>query len=248
VNQPDGSRVPQIIVLAAILGISFIICTLIFTNAFVEVRSTSTITVTGAAEKQLKSDLIVWTASFSRRSAQLSEAYAALQNDLKEVKDYLKAKGVQESEITIMPISMTTFYAVDQHGRETNEVRGYGLWQSVEVRSTKVDEIAALSREASELINKGIDFQSNPPQYFYTKLNELKVEMLAEATANARKRAEQIAEHGGGRIGPIRSAKMGVFQIKPINSVEVSDYGINDTSSLEKTITAVVNAEFYIKQ
>jgi hypothetical protein len=85
-----------------------------------------------------------------------------------------------------------------------------------------------------------------PPQYFYTKLSDMKVDMLADATLNAKKRAEKIAINGGGKIGPLRSTKMGVFQITPVYSNEVSDYGINDTSSLEKKITAVVNVEFYI--
>lgn len=238
---------PQFAVLAAILGLSLIVSTLIFSSAFVKVRSTSAITVTGSAEKQIKSDLIVWSAVFSRRSAKLPEAYTAIKKDLEEVRAFLKAKGVDDEEITVMPLSVNTFYAVDSHGRETSQVTGYGLTQSVEVKSKRVDKITAVSRESSELINKGIEFQSMPPQYFYTKLNELKVDMLAEATKNARKRAEQIATQGGGQLGPLRSSKMGVFQITPVYSTEVSDYGICDTSSLEKKITAVVNTEFAIK-
>jgi hypothetical protein len=247
VAENNGKCSPQLAVPAVILGISLIICTFVFTSAFVKVRSTSIITVTGSAERAIKSDLVVWNGVFSRRSTTLADAFAATKSDLEQVQAVLKAKGVQGDEITVMPLSVNTFYAVDNYGRETSRVSGYGLTQSVEVRSNRVDEITAISRESAELINMGVEFQSMPPQYFYTKLNELKIGMLAEATENAKKRAEQIAAQGGGKLGPLRASRMGVFQITPVHSTEVSDYGISDTSSLEKKITAVVNAEFAIK-
>ncbi|MBI4970275.1 MAG: SIMPL domain-containing protein, partial [Candidatus Omnitrophica bacterium] len=80
-----------------------------------------------------------------------------------------------------------------------------------------------------------------------TGLGELKIEMLREATKDAKKRAEEIATSSGNKIGPIRSARMGVFQITPVNSYDTSDSGYNDTSSLEKRVTAVVKAEFAIQ-
>ncbi|MEW6182484.1 MAG: SIMPL domain-containing protein [Bacillota bacterium] len=246
-GEKKGCPAAQLTVFALVVGISCIICTLIFTSAFVKVRSNSAITVTGSAEKVLKSDLIVWDGSFSRRSATLAEAYAAMKKDLEDVKAFLKEKGVPEEEITVMPINMNTFYAADKSGMQTSQITGYGLMQTVQVKSKRVDEIGSVSRESSELINRGIEFQSSPPQYFYTKLSSLKIGMLAEATKNARERAERIASQGGGRLGPLRSSKMGVFQITPVYSTEVSDYGILDTSSLDKKITAVVNTEFAIK-
>ena len=103
-----------------------------------------------------------------------------------------------------------------------------------------------VSRESTELIDQNIDFESSAPEYFYTKLDELKIEMLAKATENAKARAENMVKATGNKIGSIRSAKMGVFQITPINSTEVSDWGVNDTTSLEKRVTAVVTASFAI--
>jgi uncharacterized protein len=86
-----------------------------------------------------------------------------------------------------------------------------------------------------------------PPMYFYTKIADLKIDMLALATKDARNRAGKIAENAGSKLGELKSAKMGVFQITPINSNEVSDYGINDTSSIEKEIMSVVNCVFSSK-
>lgn len=93
----------------------------------------------------------------------------------------------------------------------------------------------------------GVQFESLPPQYFYTKLADLKIEMLSLATEDAVKRAEQIAKSTGTKVERLRSAYMGVFQITPLYSTEVSDYGINDTTSIDKEITAVVNCEFLIR-
>ena len=99
-------------------------------------------------------------------------------------------------------------------------------------------------RKANELINEGINLVSEPPQYLYTKLGQLRVEMVAEATKDAKARTEAIANSTDNKVGAIRGAKTGVFQITSRHSTDVSDYGIYDTSSLEKDITAVVSVQF----
>ena len=89
-------------------------------------------------------------------------------------------------------------------------------------------------------------FQSSEPQYFYTKLSDLKIEILAEATKDARQRVEQLAINSGCKVGTLRFASMGVLQITKAYSTEVSDYGIYDISSLEKDVKAVVTCGFSI--
>ncbi len=106
--------------------------------------------------------------------------------------------------------------------------------------------IPQIARQSTELINQGIFIESSTPQYIYTKLGDLKIEMLAQAAKDAKVRAEQIANSTGNNIGAVRSAKMGVMQITAADSNEVSDYGLNDTSSFEKDITGVVNISFAI--
>lgn len=244
-TQNGGTRCPQQIVAAAILGLSIVLCAVLITGAWAKQRTT--LTVTGAATKELRSDLAVWNFSFTRRSADREETLAALKKDLQEVRNFLRARGIPDAEITVAPASLSILYRVDQYGRETNEVQAYVASQTVEVRSKDVDRITRVFRATGELIDRGVELQAPPPQYFYTGLDSLKVEMLAEATKNARRRAEEIAKNGGGRLGPLRSAMMGVFQITPVHSTEVSDYGVNDTTALEKKITAVVNAEFYLR-
>jgi len=104
----------------------------------------------------------------------------------------------------------------------------------------------ALEEKATELINQGILIESMPPEYYYTQLGGLKIEMLAEAAKDAKTRAEQIANSTGSRIGSVRTARMGVLQITPAGSNDVSDSGMNDTTSIDKDITAVVNIGFAV--
>lgn len=232
---------------ALFLAIGLIVATLILGGTWRKVsRSSVTITVTGSASKEIRSDLAVWRGSFSNESAVLTEAYSKLQSTNSKVKQYLVSKGFSEDKIVFSSINTTTLYQRDLQGNQTNTVIGYRLSQDVSIESNDVDKIDRLSREATELINQGIEMNSYPPEFFYTKLSDLKIEMIGLASKDAKTRAEQIAASTDNEVGDVRSSRMGVIQINAKNSTEVSDYGINDTSSLEKVITAVVTISFSI--
>ena len=210
-------------------------------------KSDEAIAVTGSARKRIKSDLVVWSAGVTSEASQLADAYRQTTEGIPRVKQYLMNKGIPENQITISSISTTTLKKRDNEGNETSEITGYSLHQQVEVRSNDVDKIAQIAREATELINQGILLESNAPQYLYTQLGDLKIEMLGEAAKDAKVRAEKIAESTGDKIGAVRSAKMGVMQITAADSTEVSDAGISDTASIDKDVTAVVNISFAVE-
>ncbi|HEV2913621.1 MAG TPA: SIMPL domain-containing protein [Pyrinomonadaceae bacterium] len=229
------------------LAVALVLSSIVGAWAYTHAKNgEQTITVTGSARKRIKSDLVIWRAGVSYQASQLSEAYKALTDNVPKVKQYLISKGVQEDQITISSISSTTLHEKNSDGEETGEITGYSLRQELMVRSNDVDKIEKLAREATELINQGILLESNPPEYLYTKLGDLKIEMLAEAAKDAKVRAQQIASSTGSSIGSVRTARMGVMQITPADSNDVSDSGMNDTSSLEKDITAVVNVGFAV--
>lgn len=242
-------RSTQIIILGICFVIATIVSTIILSKALLEIKkfTSEVITVTGSAEKKIISDYIVWRGTFSRRSSDLKTAYNLLQEDLKKVREYLSLKGVKDDELIISQANTKVLYKKNEKGYDTNEIEGYLLSQDIEVKSYDVAKIDKVSRESTELITEGIEFISEAPQYFYTKLAELKIEMLAKATEDAKKRAITMAQSTGNKIGAIRSAKMGVFQITPVTSTDVSWYGENDTSSLEKKVMAVVTASFAIE-
>lgn len=247
-NESKGKSISSIIV-AVILVVGAIVSSLIVTNGIVKIKSSRTnIIVTGSAKQQITSDLIVWSGSFSAHSPMLEEAYGNLETSRDKVKNYLVKEGIKEDELVFSSISTNPTYVISDYGTSTNQVEFYTLSQSVTISSDEINKVTEISRTATELLDQGVEFQSAPPQYLYTKLADIKVTMLAEATKDARKRAEMIAENAGSELGDLNYADMGVMQITPLYSNEVSDSGINDTYSLEKEITAVVHCQFEVKK
>ncbi len=239
------------IISAAIIGIAFIIGLFIVGNAY-KYRSTSkeTITVTGSAEKDFISDLIVWTGSYSRKSMDLKAAYAQLKEDEDVVRKYLLSKGVQEDEMVFSSINIIKEFAypTDANGRSLGQqFSGYNLTQNVRIESPNVDKINAISREATELIQKGIEFNSGSPLFYYTKLTQVKMDLLAKASADGKKRAEIIANNSGSSLGKLKKANLGVFQITGKNTDEDYSYGGTfNTTSRNKTGSITIRMEFAV--
>lgn len=235
-------------VAAVTLALGFIIGALIISATWRYVsKSNATITVTGSVSKDIKSDYAIWRGSFSSEAFTLQEAYSKLKENNRKVTEYLVSKGFAADKIVISAINTTTLYVNNDQGYPSNEISGYRLSQDVSTESNEIDRIDRFSRESTELINEGIEFNSLPPEFLYTKLGDLKVELIGLAAKDAKDRAEQIAKSTDDKIGEVRSSKMGVIQINAKNSTEISDYGMNNTSSIDKTITVVVNMSFSIK-
>ncbi len=229
------------------MAIGLILSSLIFGWFYSKTKKgDEAITVTGSAKKRIKSDLVVWSAGVSSASGELTDAYRKLSETIPRIKQYFVSKGIAENQMTVSSISTTILKRQDSNGNETSEISGYSLRQYIEVKSNDVDKIAQIAREATELINQGILIESNPPQYYYTQIGDLKIEMLGEAAKDAKVRAEKVAASTGNSIGPVRSARMGVLQITAADSTEVSDSGLYDTSTIDKDMTAVVNISFAV--
>lgn len=239
--------------IAITAGLSLIISSFVIAQAFGSLRSgEQVVNVTGSAKRRIRSDRIVWRVGIKTEAPQLADAYRRLTEQMPKLRSYLLAKGIREDEITVDAIATTEIRRpFTRAGTETDETSGkiasYSLRQEIQVASADIDRVAAVSRSVTELINQGLLVDSTPPQYLYTRLGDLKVEMLAEAAKDAKTRTQQITSATGDKIGPIRSARMGVLQITPADSTQVSDQGINDTTSLDKDITAVVSISFAVK-
>jgi len=212
-------------------------------------NSRATITVTGSAKKTIRADLAVWRGSFNAQSPRIEDAYAELEASARRVRAYLVGKGFADSALVFSQVQTQTQFRRSREGMELSggAPEGYRLVQTVEVRSRDTERLERLARESTELIRQGVRFESYPPEYLVTGLADLKVEMLAAATRDAKARASEMARNAGSRVGRLRSARMGVFQVTPANSTMVTDYGINDTSSIEKDITSVVSVSFEIR-
>lgn len=209
-----------------------------------------TVSVLGLGEKSFDSDLIVWRASFSRNSYELKDAYAQLNADIRKVRSYLKSRGITDEEMVFEAAAINKKWSqiYDDEGNVRQTVfDGYSLQQSVKVSSKKVNVVEQTSRQVSELIDAGIELNSEAPEYYYTKLAQLKLKMIEAATKDARSRAEKIAENGGGSLGKLMYADMGVFQITAENSSEDYEWGGSfNTSSRRKTANVTIRLKYQI--
>jgi hypothetical protein len=231
------------------LAIAIVLSAFLFSNAFKNRNnSNNNISVTGLGSKSFVSDLIVWSGSFGKKSFELKDAYAQLDKDRENIRKYMISKGLKPENMIFSAVDIVKEFdeSFDNRGnRISSTFTGYRLRQDVQIESYEVDKVENISREVSELINTGIEFYSNNPQYYYTKLAELKIEMIAEATKDANVRASKIAENAGARVGKLKNADMGVFQIVAQNSSEEYSWGGSfNTTSKRKTATITVTLDY----
>ena len=214
-------------------------------------ESSNVISVTGLGSKDFASDLIVWSGSFHKMNPELRIAYSELDAAREVIKGYLVQKGISSEEIIFSAIDIEQQFDTryDENGNQlSSEFKGYRLQQSVQIESRQVELVEGVSRNVTELINSGIEFYSNKPSYYYTRLAELKIEMIAEATKDASLRAQKIAENAGGFLGDLKSADMGVIQIVGQNSSDDYSWGGSfNTTSKNKTASITVNLQYQSK-
>jgi len=233
---------------ALILGLSLIVATLIAGGVVMQTKlSNKSIHVKGFAEKRIVSDFAIWRTQVTVRGPQLAAAYDDMARAMQRVVAFVEQKGVKPPAMDLSSISTEIRYKRTDKGYDTGDIDAYILQQTLTLRTVDIPLVQSLSREVTSLIKEGLELRSFDPEYYYTKLEDLKVEMLGQATKDARRRAETIAASGRVRLDNLRSAQQGVFQVTPIYSTEVSSEGLLDTSSIDKTIKAVVDAEFGLK-
>lgn len=234
-----------------IVAIAVIISSIIIGGAYKKRGNTNqSISVTGLGEENFTSDLIVWKASFSAKGDDLKAASAELKKKKEKIRNYLVSKGVKGEEIVFNSVNIQKLYnsTYDNYGNvQSSYFSGYSLSQTVRVESKDVDKIELISREITELINQDIELESYEPDYYYTKLAELKLKMIENATKDAKERADKIAINAGSSLGNLKNASMGVIQITAKNSAEDYSWGGSfNTSSKIKTATITIRLEYTI--
>lgn len=222
------------------LFIAFLIGCLTFYKTFTyKYNAVETITVVGGAEKEFESDLIKWSGSYSRNNINIKEAYTLLKEDEKNIRTYLISKGIKENEMVFNSVSIDKQFdrRYGENGSLISETfSGYNLTQMVTVESKDIVKVEKLSREVTDLLERGIEFNSSNPYYFYTKLKDLKIDLLKTAAEDGHIRAKTVASHSGAWLGGLKKASVGIFQITGQNSNEDYTYGgaFNTTDRLKK--------------
>lgn len=241
----------------AALAVSVVLAGLIGGQYFLAGKYTDdTISVTGAAERIVQSDVVKWSGSigFTTPVDGYREGFKRVSTDSKTFESYLSKKGVTPEQVAwsapqINPACQslddaTVGDAVCSGGR----LVGYSFSRSFTIESKDVDSVSKLAQDAtSELVEQSVSLNSFNPEFYVSTLPQLKLDMLDEATKNAHDRAERIVKATGARLGSLRSAGMGVFQVTAVNSTEISDYGAYDTMTREKKITSIVRTTFDVR-
>ncbi|WDF69998.1 SIMPL domain-containing protein [Sphingobacterium oryzagri] len=236
------------IIIALIGGIAIVLFAFILGNAYTfKFKASNTINVTGNAKKDFESDIVKWSASYSRKSMDLAAASEQLKQDRELVRQFLIKQGVNAKEILFNAVNINRefSYHSDGSGNNYNTFTGYSLSQSVSIESKDLDKVDNASREISTLISQGLELSSNAPNYYYSKLEDLKLELISQASQNAKQRASNIAQEAGSSLGDLIKADLGIFQITGQNDNEEYSYGgAFNTTSRSKTANITVKASY----
>lgn len=175
-----------------------------------------TVAVKGLCEREVKADKVIWPLSYKVIGDDLQEALREIETDNAAIIKFLNEGGISTDQITISSPVISDKYA-DEYGNN-NRIYRYVVSNVVTVCSEKIDEVLALQASVSELLKKGITLVENNwenrVEFNYEALNDIKPEMIEEATANAREAAKKFAQDSGSRIGKILTATQGTFSIE----------------------------------
>jgi len=216
-------------------------------NGFFRGRATDRyVTVKGISERDVIADLALWPISFVAAGNDLGRAQAEIKSSHRQVMNFLSDHQINADEAEVQRLDVTDVMANPYRSGQA-EYR-YIIEQTVMVRSEDPDKIALTSQAVGELVDAGVvlssrGYPSGGPTYLFNRLSELKPEMIAEATANARRAAGQFASDSGSRLGKIRRADQGVFQILARDRTP----GVGEEGQKEKTVRVVSTVQYYLE-
>lgn len=217
-------------------------------RAMVAMKRDHSIRVKGTASADVKSDHGKWTAIISSRGTTLVDAYATLEIATAKAHAFIEARGFTKDEIFVFSVDSTTTWKQTEKGITTNEIEWYNLSQRIQVSSGKVELVRATSNEVTALIRDGVDINSLTPEFTVTTIESEKMRLLEQATQNGFERAGVMVRASGGKPGRLASASQGVFQIVASGSTDSSDYGSYDTTTIAKSVRAVVTLEYDVDE
>jgi len=199
--------------------------------------------VKGLAERRVEADTAYWQINYTVSGAEKSQIpalYATSERDQSTVVALLKENGFTDNEIALGVIS----YSENEFRNKDQEVVSsqHILRGSVAVETQQVKLVAKVRSKLNRLVAQGLNITNNPPAYYFSKLNDIKPEMLREATQNARVAANEFATNAGVTVGGIRSARQGGFIIRDVGE----NYG--DTRKIGKEVRVVTTITFYLEK
>lgn len=233
---------------ALVLGIGLAAGGWFVGNGFYRARAERYVTVKGLVERNVRADLALWSISYTAAGADLNAANDKLIQDQKTVIAFAQAHGFAPGEIAVQPTTVTDTYANAAQNSRPDADQRYVVKGGLQIRSIKVDRVSQASQDTGDLIKQGVALGENypqAPQYVFTRLNDIRPAMLAAATLSARGVATQFAADSHSRLGPIRRANQGVFQITGRDASGDNTNG-DDQSSIDKKVRLVSTVDYYL--
>jgi hypothetical protein len=245
-RRPGPLALPELFLGLTAIAIAVVLTAHIFSGTIHDVRhSRDTLTVTGSARVPIDANLVRWSLTVAPQAATAALAARRLRQQSADVRSFLRKAGIPAEAISRSVVQTNVIVTRLPHRRVRTR---YSVSQQVEVSTRQIDVVEATATRIGELIERGIALSPSPIEYLSTELTKAKLAALTAATEEARHRAEILVHGLGGKLGRMRSSSQGVFQVTPRDSTEVSDYGINDTTSREKDVNAVVSATFEVNR
>ncbi len=246
---PKLTAANSVLVRTAILAVGLALAGWFVGHGFAAGRATDRyVTVKGVSEREVRADLALWPLRIVATDNDLGRAQARIGSSVREIRTFLARNGVDTARIELQGYEVNDAYA-NQY-RDANAVTArYVIRQTVMVRSDKPDVVLAASQRVGDLVNAGVvltsggEFGSGGPTFLFTRLNTLKPEMIAEATARARESAQQFARDSRSTLGGIRTAFQGMFEILPRDQAP----GVQEESQLAKTVRVVSTVEYFLR-
>jgi len=202
-----------------------------------------TVKVVGYAVQSFESDIVQWNFNLSQNVglSDMKNGYKNLNRQIEDFKSILKSSDLNYDELTFKPIRINDMY--DRNGNIVSKK----LSQEVSIVSKEMSKVEKFSTDPIEFIERNILFEYSNINYFSTNLDSIKKELLGKAVLNAKERAEEILNAAGNKVGDLKFARSGVFQITEPLSTEVAGYGLHSTSTKKKNIKVTVSAAFVIE-
>lgn len=245
-------ELPELLLGLVAVAIAAVVTGVVVAHAIRDVkRQRDTIVVTGSAKHPISANLGTWRLSASAQARTSADAVRQLRGDVAAVDSFLAGGDLGPESVRKPPIQIEQLTVSVPTGLAKPRFRQVPAWrltQRFEVQTGSIDKLEQLASTVDELLLQGADVSSSNVRYLSTRLTEARFAALRKATADARRRAETIADGLGGHLGAVKSVDLGVFQITPRNSTDVSDYGINDTTSRQKDVSAVVRVTFRVER
>jgi uncharacterized protein len=249
---------PMVVLATACHSVDLVKPTELVTSAILRIKTDDqTIRVPGTAKRRVRSDFVLWRVRVTVARAELSDVYRLLATNFGKVRDYLRRRGIAATDISSATVESEERYKSVQRAHGKPEwVRFFQVSQLMEVKSKNVALVSTVAGDAAQIyvsagLNEpGVRFDSQAPSYYFSRMEELKVDVIAEATRHAKQRASQIASAGGGKLGRLLSAQVGDVAIaSPYAGTTSSSQPSTseEFSSIEKDVIANVTLLFMLQ-